>query len=380
MSRVVDEHRQYLADTPRVEAFRRAVQATVRPGDVVLDLGAGTGILGLLAAEAGAGRIYSIESSSLIGLTRQIASANGWRDRFVFIRDFSKLVELPEKVDVVVSDQIGRFGFEAGVFEYFADARERMLKPEGATIPAQVSLWAAPVEQDEHWATVDFWTKPVCGFDMSPARDIAVNTGYPVHLQSQDLLSPPVHLLAADPGKRVLAPWKMEASMTAERAGTLHGIGGWFSAEMSPGVAMSNSPLDPDRINRRNVFLPVDQPIAVDAGDHIDLRLQVSPYEIVLSWEVAVRGPQDAQPRASSAHSTWKGMLLSAEDLQRTRPAFVPHLTARGQARLSVLELCDGEASLDEVQSEVFRRHPALFRTTAEAELFVAEVVTRYAT
>jgi hypothetical protein len=379
VSRVVDAHRQYLADRPRVEAFRQAIGATVRPGDVVLDLGAGTGILGLLAAEAGAGRVYSVEATSLVGLTRQISAANGWRDRFVSLREFSTSVELPEKVDVVVGDQIGRFGFEAGVFEYFVDVRERLLKPEGITIPRSVSLWAAPVQHDEMWANVDFWSRPVAGFDMTPAREIAVNTGYPIRLEPANVLGAPVQLLTADPGERVLAPWRMSVSMTCERTGTVHGIGGWFSAELAPQVTMSNSPLDPARIDRRNVFLPIDRPVPVEAGDRVDVQLQVNPYELVLAWEVTVSGP-DGGPRASSSHSTWKGMLLSTEDLRRTSPGFVPHLTPRGHARQTVLELCNGEASLADIQDGVFRRHPELFRTEREAQLFVAEVVTRYAT
>ena len=46
MSLVLDEHRAYLADTSRLDAFDAALRALVRPGDVVLDLASGTGILG----------------------------------------------------------------------------------------------------------------------------------------------------------------------------------------------------------------------------------------------------------------------------------------------------------------------------------------------
>jgi len=134
MALVVDEHRHYLADQARLSAFHRAIGEVVKPGDVVLDLGAGTGILGLLACRAGASRVYSIESSPLIDLTRDICRINGYSDRVQFINDLSTQVKLPEKVDAVVADQIGEFGFDAGILEYFADARERFLKPDGLMI------------------------------------------------------------------------------------------------------------------------------------------------------------------------------------------------------------------------------------------------------
>src|SRR5262245_66163182 len=102
MSLVVDAHRQYLADDVRVNAFRRAVEETVRPGDTVLDLGSGTGILGLFACAAGARRVYAVEETGLVELAREVARANGFADRITFLQRFSRHAELPERVDVVV--------------------------------------------------------------------------------------------------------------------------------------------------------------------------------------------------------------------------------------------------------------------------------------
>src|SRR5262245_29742193 len=53
-------------------------------------------------------------------------------------------VDLPEKVDVAVCDQIGRFGFEAGVGGFFHDVRERLLKPGGKLVPRRVSMHVVP--------------------------------------------------------------------------------------------------------------------------------------------------------------------------------------------------------------------------------------------
>ncbi len=51
------EHMGYVSDAHRLAIYRRAMVAVVKPGDVVLDLGAGTGILGVLACQAGAARV-----------------------------------------------------------------------------------------------------------------------------------------------------------------------------------------------------------------------------------------------------------------------------------------------------------------------------------
>jgi protein arginine N-methyltransferase 1 len=382
LSLIVDEHREYLADQARISAFRKAIHEVVRAGDVVLDLGAGTGIMGLLACEAGAQRVYSIESGGMIEVARSLCRAIGFEDRVTFIKGHSLQIDLPEKVDVVVADQIGRLGFEAGVLDYFRDARERFLKPGGQMIPRSIELIVAPVECTERWENVDFWNNTTTGFDLSPVRRWAVNTGYPVSYSPDQLLGSPAVGASLDLSSVAAAPFKLEASILVERAGTLHGIGGWFRAQLSEHAVLTNSPLAAERINRRNVFFPIDRAVSVVEGDRVHIVIHIMPTDLIVTWTAEVwekthEGSDICKGRFTQ--STWQGMLIVKEALHLTRPDSVPQLSPRGHARLTVLRLCDGHHTLAEVEQEVYRSHLQLFPSAREAAVFVAEVVTRYA-
>lgn len=375
MSLILDEHRIYLSDAARVDAFRRAIRETVRPGDVVIDLGCGTGILGLLACEAGAARVYAVDSGSIIGLAREVARANGFGDRILHLKGSSTRIDLPAKADVLVADQIGRFGFEAGVLGAFEDARHRLLKPNARTVPIRIEQWIAPVELPEARDDAEFWMRRPQGFDFTPAVRIGLNTGYPVTYKPEHLLAEPVRLSSYAPDNA--DPFSHEAASVITRAGELHGIGGWFLAHLSDRVTMTNSPLAKDRIVRQNVFFPIEKRVAVQKGDRVKAYFHVIPRDVMVTWRVEIL-PVNGAPQ-KFAHSTLKGMLLDAESLRRERPDFVPILNRWGEARRTLVNLCDGRRKLAEIEQEVFQRHRELFPSFGQAQAFVAEVVVGYA-
>jgi SAM-dependent methyltransferase len=366
------EHYRYLADEVRLSAYERAINATVKLGDVVLDLGSGTGILGLFACRAGAAHVYSIEVGSIIGLAREICRVNGFRDRVSYLRGLSTELEPPRKVDVVVADQIGNLGLNVGLVEFFEDARKRFLKPGGKLIPACVDLFVTPMECPELFEHVEFWFKSKSGFNLEPVYAIAMNSLQLSEFKGEQVLSSPALLTTVDLAVAEKNEVHADLSFTIERDGVLHGLGSWFSAQLSADVTITNSPLDANPMRRRHLFLPVPRPVQVSKNDKVEVTIRNKYRESLITWSVRVRG------EAAQKQSTWNGMFLSKEDIQRTLPGFVPHLSPRGYARLSVLTLCDGERPLSEIEQEVFRRHPHLFKSAAEAATFVAEVVTCY--
>jgi hypothetical protein len=376
MSLILDEHRQLLSDEARLGAFEAALNETVKPHHVVLDLGGGTGILGLLACRAGAARVYSIDSGGIIQVARDISRANHLQDRITYVKGLSTRVGLPEKADLVVADQLGHFGFEAGLLEYFADARTRLLKPGAVTIPATVDLCVAPVEAPDMWARIEFWNSPVAGFDTTTALPIALNTGYPVKLSADQLLGPPATLAVLDLSSQGSARITGDVTVTAERDGTLHGIGGWFCAQLSKNVRMTNGPLAARPIHRRNVYFPIGRPLDLHRGDQVRVAMSIIAAELIVTWEVEVSA-LDGAKKATFRHSTWSAMLLCPEDLAKTRPDYAPKLSPWGEARRSVLELFDGR-TVAEIEKEMRIRHPDLLSSAAEVAAFVGEVLIPY--
>lgn len=376
MSLILDEHRELLSDGVRVRAFEAALGETVKPHHVVLDLGAGSGILGLLACRAGARHVYSIDSGGIVQVAREIGRANNLQDRITYVKGLSTRVSLPEKADVVVADQLGHFGFEAGLLDYFADARARLLKPGAVMIPASLDLCVAPVEVPEMWERIAFWNSPVVGFDTTAAFPIAVNTGYPVKLRSEQLLGRPATLAVLDLSSHGSSRIAGDVTVSAERDGTLHGIGGWFCARLSSNVRMTNGPVAAQPIARRNAYFPIGRPLELRRGDLVRVVMSILPADLIVTWEVVVCAP-DGAGKAAFRHSTWRGMLLCPEDLAKTRSNATPRLSPWGEARRSVLDLCDGRTVAD-IEEAMRIRHPGLFPSPAAAAQFVGEVLIPY--
>ena len=105
----IESHRSMVFDEVRNEAYAKAIRNAVEPGCTVLDLGAGLGIHGLMAAVAGAGKVILLDPSPVVSLGAELARFNGVADRVEVIRKRIEEVDLAEPVDVIVSVFTGNF-------------------------------------------------------------------------------------------------------------------------------------------------------------------------------------------------------------------------------------------------------------------------------
>jgi len=217
-------HRTMICDRVRTEAFRRAIDSVVRPGDIVLDVGAGSGILSVFAARAGAARVYAVERTSAAVLAQELAAANGVAEIVRVIHGDVTDVELPERVDVIVSEWLGGFGIDEGMLVPVIVARDRWLKPGGVMIPRSVTAWAALVHDRYLADMVEFLRDNPYGLRFDDLVDKTVNeifySGTFRHLMAGDKRSEASQLWTTDPGliplQRAQAPHEAEVVL-AER-------------------------------------------------------------------------------------------------------------------------------------------------------------------
>src|SRR5579863_2992981 len=112
-----DLYQLMLMDEPRIRRYEQAIRVSVKPGDVVVDIGSAMGTFSLFAAQAGARHVYGIEVERIVDVAREAAASAGLADRVTFIEGYSTDVTLPEPADVVLYEDFTSLLLHASVGE-----------------------------------------------------------------------------------------------------------------------------------------------------------------------------------------------------------------------------------------------------------------------
>lgn len=275
-------HRMMLLDEVRMRTFQTAIEAAVRPGDVVLDAGAGSGILSLFAARAGAKRVYAVEKTGTAALARVIIERNGLADRIIVVQADMEAVSLPEPVDVIVSEWLGTIGVDENLLAPLLTARDRYLKARGRILPERVTAWMAPITDPGTRAERAFRRGKPYGFDLS-----AVFDNWPHQmawaqwpLASECLLAEPqpmwTHHVQALPAEQARLPFRTSLEFKIVRAVELDGLALWFHAEFGDRITLTNAPGAPPT-HWRQYALPLEFGGPVAAGTTLAVEFACIP-------------------------------------------------------------------------------------------------------
>lgn len=364
----IGAYARMVADRGRMEAYAAALCAAVRPGAVVVDLGAGTGIMTLLACRYGARRVYAIEPADAIQTARETVAANGFSDRVVFLQDLSTRVHLPERADVIVSDLRGVLPPLGGHIPAVADARERFLAPGGVLIPRRDVLRATVVEAPAVWAAyAEPWGGTDLGFDLSPTRRRTLNTWGKEEIRPDHLLAAGRTWAEIDYRTTTGGPVHGEAEWTVERAGTGHGLCAWFDAGLGGGAAFSSAPGEMNPIYGR-AFFPWPDAVPLAEGDRVRAEIRADPAgdDHIWTWATRVEAV-DGTERAAFHQSTLLGEPISPERLRRRSHLHRPTLGEDGRIARMVLEAMDGGTTVGEIARRVHAAFPHRFARWEDA-------------
>jgi len=288
--RDVAMHKVMLQDVVRTEAYEQAIDEVVMPGHSVLDFGCGTGILAMFAARSGADRVIAVDRSPFIKTAQAIAQANSL-DNIDFYYDDDQSLQLDEKVDVIVSEWMGHCLFYEAMLEPLLAVRDRYLANDGVMIPAEVTLHAGLVCDEDLLEDLAFLQEQPYGFNFSPIANAPFEQTDLVTLDPDSLLKNTAKLgsLNMHTISKADAPRVFTGTLRPEKKCDIYALCGWFSAALSPGVEFGTGPNDlPTHWDQ--VLFPLPQPFAVDPAR--ELTLSISPLteqtgkEQCWSWSI----------------------------------------------------------------------------------------------
>lgn len=366
-----------------MDAYIAAMRQAIKPGCVVADIGSGPGVMAMVACQLGAGRVFAIEPDASIHIGAHLATRNGFGDRIEFMPELSTRVTLPQRADVVVSDLRGVLPPWGHHFSSIADARRRILAPDGALIPRADTIWAAVVEApavyDAHFGNWSAASESL-DLDLNAARHMAANAWTKARIEPHQLLAEPVVWNSIDYATVESSDLAADVCWQVSRPGTAHGLALWFDASLGKDIGFSNAPGEPELVYG-HAFFPLLEPVVVQPGDvaRVDLRAKLVGDEYVWVWSTQITGGRDSHTtRAAFRQSTFHGRPLSPDQLHKQANSFQPQLSAEGQLIQAVLQMMDGELAISEIAARVLATFPDQFSSIDEAASRVGNLSLRY--
>lgn len=278
-SDVAKFHFPMLDDQVRNQAYARAIEKAVRPGMKVLEIGAGSGLLSLIAARAGA-EVTTCESDPAIAaVARLIIDRNGFADRIRLIPKPSNMVRIPEDLaepaDLVIHEIFGHQLFNEGVTAALTDARTRLLKAGAKSVPPRAAVRCALVRTTGAARRNDL--RDVEGFDLSLFHLLVSPDQHQVarSRKALELCSEPYSALAMDYNAPPPFGLDSETIPMESTGGHVDGILQWIHLDFGDGDSLENNLFaERSAMSWGPQFFPLAEQVETAPGDIVAVTLR----------------------------------------------------------------------------------------------------------
>ena len=268
-------HEEMLKDKVRTTAYQRAIEQNPDnfKDKVVLDIGAGTGILSIFAARSGAKHVYAVENAEIAIFAREIIKRNGLEDKITVLKGKMEEIEVPEQVDIIISEWMGYFLLYESMLDSVLFARDKYLKKGGKMLPDRAIVYVAAIEDEQYKSNkMGFW-KNVYGVDMSCLQNAAmkeplIDMCEPNMVNTDSCKILDLNLVTM---KKEDVEFVTPYTLTVNRDDRVHALVSWFDCkfeDLDHPVTLSTSPFKP-YTHWKNAVFYLDHNLVVKKGDQL---------------------------------------------------------------------------------------------------------------
>lgn len=291
--------RGMLVDHVRTTAFQRAIHSVVKPGDRVVDVGTGSGVLAMFAAQAGAAEVYGLEVTDMAAWADRLAKKNGLTAVRIIKGDAASF-ELGAKADVIIGEFFGMTFFdEWRHYLAFVDVRDRILGDGGTVVPRAARFLLSTIDSQKlYWERgYGFYEVPTYGLDFSDVRpsEIGSPRRYIVTSESSSLIgTATVAEFDFRTSDKDAFFFTKENEFTFPAGGNFHGFLAHFELEMAPGQYLATGPHHRETC-WHHTYLPLPRRL-MRAGDALRLRTRtfIDAENEVLNLGLTVAGADES--------------------------------------------------------------------------------------
>jgi type I protein arginine methyltransferase len=299
------EHEKMLADSVRVTSYHNAIKRHIKPGEVVLDLGTGTGILSFFASQQKPRKIYAIDHSDFIEVAQRIAAHNNIGN-IQFVRINSRDFMPEEKVDVILHEQIGDDLFNENMIENILDLKHRVLKETGRIVPGRFELFLEPASIRNDFKVPFLWENNVDGVDFGFLKQVSdidrfKRVGYDMKWLEPGTLNyflcQPKAIYAFDLNELKAQsdiPKSIRTTRTVVHPGAMDGLCFYFRVIFDADINFDTSPQNPKTHWGNRLFRIESRYFEI--GSQISYELAMADILDSRTWSIRIN--QDQSPRS----------------------------------------------------------------------------------